>query len=153
MKTARLLPLAALTLLQACGEGGSDIRDKVLAAPEKGICALDSVNGKEFVGDSVDVAANEAVTFVGWAGDSDRKTPSAVTVVLQNGRSGIGIEGALGAPRPDVAQAHGSPDLGKSGFTASGKASVGAGTYSVVLLMKGSRRDERCDTHRILNVK
>lgn len=154
MRFRTMLPLGVLMLLQACGQGRSDdIRDKVLAAPEKGLCALDSVNGKDFGSGTVEVAAGEALTFVGWAADSSKKTPAAVTVVLQNDKTGVAVEGKPGTPRADVAQSMNAPELAHSGFTASAQPALGSGTYSVVLLLKGSSRDERCDTRRRLNVR
>lgn len=153
IRLRRLFPLAVLALVQACSQDNSDIRDKVLAAPEKGLCALDTINDKDFSGDSADVASGEALTFTGWAADSSKKTPSAVTVVLQNDRTGVAVEGNPGTPRGDVAQSLNAPALANSGFTASGKPNLGSGTYSVVLLLKGSSRDERCDTHRTVNIK
>lgn len=154
MRLRALLPFGVLVLLQACGQGRSDdIRDKVLAAPEKGLCALDSLNGKDFGGGAVDVRAGEALTFVGWAADSNKKPPSTVTVVLQNDKTGVAVEGKLGAARADVAQSLNAPELANSGFTASAQPALGGGSYSVVLLLKGSSRDERCDTRRTVNVR
>lgn len=153
MRLRSLLPLVALLFLQACGRDHSDIRDQVLAAPEKGLCSLDAVNGRNFDGDSIDVTAGYPIRFVGWAADSTKKTPSAVTVVLQNERTGVAVEGKLGTPRNDVAQSLNAPAAADSGFTADGTPNLDAGTYSIVLLLKGSSREERCETHRNLKVR
>lgn len=133
----------------------SAIEESVLEnAKPGGQCALDSINGMDFVGDApAQVKSGQSFTAVGWAVDTALKRPFQFSLVLQ-GQATYGFKGSSGAARPDVAKALNAETASDAGFNIG--ANMGntlAGTYKVLALIKEEGGNTlMCDTHRRVTI-
>lgn len=115
-------------------------------------CNLDAVDDKP-VG-SVPVPHESVATFSGWAADGSANTvPPGVQLVLK-GAQNYAINVAVGAPRPDVAEASKRPGWTNSGYVVKANLSaVAPGTYTPVLLFSAGGRPVQCATKHPLVIQ
>lgn len=122
-----------------------------------GHCALDEVNNTVLSDNSptITVKAAQDLTASGWIVSNSLQTPPKFTLVLSSaeGSTAYGMDGMTGIARPDVARALNADAAGSSGFNLTGNlGSMPAGTYKVMILIKGANGNEICDTTRQITV-
>jgi hypothetical protein len=100
-------------------------------------CALDSINGQLANARTINVQAGAQLLFQGWVSDPGKRTPDAFTIMLTGAKT-YGVSAKAGLPRPDVARALNTPDLGNSGFAVVTQLGpVEAGKYRLVIVQGG----------------
>ena len=116
---------------------------------EGGLCALDAISGAS--ADDRTLVLDSETIFGGWAGDAAKRVDPSARLVLQGDTAAYSTPLGVPAARPDVAKAHGSPDLENAGFNAFVHLKgMPAGHYRLLVVFPGTGTS--CDFHRTIEL-